>query len=574
MDTIMNGLTFLYKTCNRKKSLLSASSQDTTLKRCLSIFDLTLMGIGSTLGSGIYILTGDVAKNKTGPAIVLSFFIAGFASVLSGLCYAEFAARIPKAGSAYVYCYVTMGEFCAFVIGWNMLLEYIIGAAVVARGLVDYVDSLTGGWIKNETISITGEIKVPGISSYIDFVSFAIIILFTIFISCGMKNSARLNNFCVSINILTITCVILVGVFYAKGHNWKNFAPYGVPGIIAGASTCFFSFIGFDVIATVSEEARNPAKAIPISMIGTITICFLAYFGVSGVITLMVDYKDLNESAAVAIAFKQVGFKAMAYIIGTGATFGLLGTTLVSLMPVPRMLYSMSQDGLLFEFFSKVNVNTQVPVYSTIISGIFVAFIAAIIDLNELVEMLSIGTLLAYSIVVICVVLLRYEVPDKNCDVNVCTDDKQLVEEESFSRSTNRSKYSTDLGLKKKYISMGVNVTVILLLLELIGISVILSFFVKKITEKNIAVLIVLSILSVALLATTVILSRNKSCENTLSFRVPLVPWIPVLALFFNIYLMSMLSVLTWIRFVVWLAIGLVIYFSYGIRYSKVLLQE
>ncbi|XP_012558865.2 cationic amino acid transporter 2 isoform X1 [Hydra vulgaris] len=572
MDTIKGALTFLHKTCNRKKSLLSASSQDTTLKRCLSVFDLTLMGVGSTLGSGIYILTGDVARNKTGPAIVLSFFIAGFASILSGLCYAEFAARIPKAGSAYVYCYVTMGEFCAFVIGWNMLLEYIIGAAVVARGLVGYVDSLTGGLIKSGTISIIGEIKVPGISSYIDFISFEIIILFTIFISFGMKNSARLNNICVSINILTITCVILVGAFYSKGHNWKNFAPYGVPGIIAGASTCFFSFIGFDVIATVSEEARNPARAIPISMIGTITICFLAYFGVSGVVTLMVDYTKLDESAAVAVAFKQVGFKAMAYIIGAGATFGLLGTTLVSLMPVPRMLYSMSQDGLLFEFFSKVNVKTQVPVYSTVISGIFVAFIAAIIDLNELVEMLSIGTLLAYSIVVICVVLLRYEVPDKNDAVNAYTDDKQLIEEESFSRSFNRSKY--DLGVSKKNISMVVNITVILLLLELIGISVILSFFVKKITEKNIAVIVIFSLLSVALLVTTVILSRNKSCENTLSFRVPLVPWIPVLALFFNIYLMSMLSVLTWIRFVVWLAIGLVIYFTYGIRHSKVLLQQ
>ena len=271
---IKNALVHFYKTCNRKKTFKSACSQDTNLKRCLSIFDLTLMGIGSTLGSGIYILTGDVAKNKTGPAIVLSFFIAGFASVLSGLCYAEFAARIPKAGSAYVYCYVTMGEFCAFVIGWNMLLEYIIGAAVVARGLVEYVDSLAGGIIKNETMKITGEIKVPGISPYIDFISFAIIIIFTIFISCGMKNSARLNNFCVSINILTITGVILVGLFYAKGHNWSNFAPYGVPGIIAGASTCFFSFIGFDVIANVSEEAHNPAKAIPISMIGTISMIF------------------------------------------------------------------------------------------------------------------------------------------------------------------------------------------------------------------------------------------------------------------------------------------------------------
>ena len=271
---ITKPLLYIHHLCSRKKTYFSASNQDTTLKRCLSTLDLTLIGIGSTLGSGIYVLTGEVAKNKSGPAVVISFLIAAFASILSGLCYAEFAARIPKAGSAYVYCYVTMGEFWAFLIGWNLLLEYIIGASVVARGLIAYVDALAGGIIKNQTLTITGEVKIAGMSSYIDFLSFVIVMVFTVFISCGMKNSARLNNFCVVINIATIACVISVGVFYAKIENWNNFTPFGFDGIVAGASTCFFAFIGFDVIANVSEEAKNPARAIPISMISTISKLF------------------------------------------------------------------------------------------------------------------------------------------------------------------------------------------------------------------------------------------------------------------------------------------------------------
>ena len=256
--------------CSRQKPMNLAVGSETQLRRCLTTIDLTLIGTGSTLGAGIYVLTGDVARNKAGPAIVLSFFIAAFASVLSGLCYAEFGARVPKAGSAYVYCYLTMGEFCAFVVGWNILLEYIIGGAAVARALSGYVDALLGGAISNATTSLTGEIHVPGVSPYIDCLAFVMVILFAILLSLGVKNSARFNNICVVVNVFTILIVISVGFMHANTDNWSNFAPFGMKGVIKGASTCFFAFIGFDVIATASEEAKNPSKAIPISILGTI----------------------------------------------------------------------------------------------------------------------------------------------------------------------------------------------------------------------------------------------------------------------------------------------------------------
>lgn len=275
----------LYHSCTRKKNFQSIAGE-TTLVRCLSTLDLTLVGIGSTLGSGIYVLTGEVARNKTGPAIVISFLFAAIASVLSGLCYAEFAARIPKAGSAYVYSYLAIGELCAFIIAWNLLLEYIIGSAAIARAVSAYIDSLSHGFIQNKTIELIGELNQPGLSHYIDVLAFSLVLLFSIILSLGIKHSARLNNFCVTINLLTIVAVVIVGFMYVDVRNWDNFAPFGVKGIVAGSASCFFAFVGFDVIATTSEEAKNPAKSIPFSMIGTISKLFFFYSNLCSIVRI------------------------------------------------------------------------------------------------------------------------------------------------------------------------------------------------------------------------------------------------------------------------------------------------
>ena len=264
-------LTTVFHSFARKKHVdTTRMALNTQLRRCLTTSDLTLIGIGSTLGSGVYVLTGDIAKNTAGPGIVISFFIAGFASILAGICYAEFGARVPKAGSAYVYTYVTVGELCGFIVGWNLLLEYGIGSATVTKGLSSYFDAAVDHKISKYIIRKTGKVSLLGDETYLDFLAFGLSILVTFFISFGVKNTSRINNVCTFSNMLVIIMVIAMGAFYCDADNWNNFAPFGVNGIVSGASSCFFAFIGFDVIATSGEEARKPSKSIPIAIIGTI----------------------------------------------------------------------------------------------------------------------------------------------------------------------------------------------------------------------------------------------------------------------------------------------------------------
>ena len=260
MDSVLRGFT-------RKKFIDPRTLTSTQLSRCLSIFDLTVLGIGSTLGAGIYVLAGDVARHDAGPSIVISFAVAAFASILSGLCYGEFGARVPKAGSAYVYSYVTIGELCAFVIGWNLILEYVIGTSSVARAWSAYFDSLVDGRVKNFTISTIGEVHVKGLAEYLDVLSVLVTLGLTAVLLVGIKKTAWFNTVFTLINIFVIVFIVCVGAYYAEHKNWSDFAPYGASGILTGAATCFYAFVGFDIIATTSEEARNPSTGIPISIV-------------------------------------------------------------------------------------------------------------------------------------------------------------------------------------------------------------------------------------------------------------------------------------------------------------------
>lgn len=252
----------------RKKYLDVDLITQTVLSRCLTVKDLTGLGIGSTLGAGIYVVAGEVARSTAGPGVVISFLIAAIASVFSGLCYAEFGARVPKAGSAYVYSYVTVGELCSFVIGWNLILEYVIGASSVARAWSSYFDSMFNEEIRNYTLEHIGEINVPGLGKYPDFFSFFLVGVITIILAIGVKNSSRFNNVVTCINLFVIVFISLVGFYFAKKENWtKDFLPFGFSGVLSGAATCFYAFVGFDVIATTGEEAKNPSKTIPISIV-------------------------------------------------------------------------------------------------------------------------------------------------------------------------------------------------------------------------------------------------------------------------------------------------------------------
>ncbi|PSN43751.1 hypothetical protein C0J52_06402 [Blattella germanica] len=344
-----------------RKVFNEVSLAESQLARHLSVIDLTALSVGSTLGVGLYVLAGSVSKTT------------------AGLCYAEFGARVPRAGSAYVYSYVCVGEFIAFVIGWNLIMEYAIGAASVARGLSAYLDDLCNDEIKhsfNESMHMGDEVLGMQLAEYPDF------------LACGMT---------------------LVFVDIKKDRGEGGFLPFGVIGVIQGAATCFYGFVGFDCVATAGEETKNPQRTIPIAVVASLTIIFLAYFGIATVLNLMVPYYSLHETAPLPEAFKYVGWEVIGQIVSIGAIFGLLTSLFGALFPLPRIIYAMSSDGIIFRFLGKINSRFQTPIIGTFVSGILTAAMTLVFDLAQLIEMMSIGTLMAYSIVAACVLLLRYQ---------------------------------------------------------------------------------------------------------------------------------------------------------------------
>uniref|UniRef100_A0A8D8RTU7 Cationic amino acid transporter 4 n=1 Tax=Cacopsylla melanoneura TaxID=428564 RepID=A0A8D8RTU7_9HEMI len=390
----------------------SSDLMETPLKRCLNTFDITLLGIGHMVGAGIYVLTGTVARDLAGPGIILSFMLAGITSMLAAVCYAEFGARVPKAGSAYVYTYVSVGEFWAFVIGWNIILEHMIGAASVARAWSGYVDSLCGGAISNFTIAVVGELHEDLLGKYPDFLAFFVCLGYALLLGMGVKGSAFINSFLTLANLMVMGIVIVVGFYYGRIENWINeeggFLPYGISGVVAGAATCFYAYVGFDSIATSGEEAKDPAYSIPLATVVSMSVVALGYILVSAALTLMVPYWTINPNAALPEAFAMLDLHWLKYTVTFGALCGMTTTLFGSLFALPRCIYAMAEDGLIFKFLGKVNRTTQVPVINLAISGFFSALIALLFDLEKLVEFMSIGTLLAYTIVSASVIILRY----------------------------------------------------------------------------------------------------------------------------------------------------------------------
>ncbi|XP_065360956.1 cationic amino acid transporter 3 [Calliphora vicina] len=538
---------------------------ESKLARVLTLLDLTALGVGSTLGLGVYVLAGSVAYNIAGPAVTLSFLIAAVASAFAGICYAEFAARVPKAGSAYVYSYVTIGEFVAFTIGWNLVLEYVLGTASVARGLSGYFDSLID---KNMSKALTEAvpIKVDFLGEYPDFLAFGVVLLLTGLLAFGVKESSFLNNIFTTVNIITILIVIIAGSINANTENWSipqdkvpagfgtgGFMPFGFAGVMAGAAKCFYGFVGFDCIATTGEEAINPKRNIPLAIVISLIIIFLSYFGVSTVLTMMIPYFDQDHDAPFPAAFDAIDWITVKWIVTIGAIFALLTSLLGSMFPLPRVLYAMGNDGIMFKRLAKVNDYTQTPLIATIISGFFAAVMALIFDLDQLIEMMSIGTLLAYSIVAICVLVLRYQDEDMEKEVTVTmpTVIKQFFNGNSYRVPNVLSSAITKIGV----VLFGV-ISVLWCSLD--------KIFVFGSTDSIIA----LSVVGIVLIIIVVIIGYQPVSTLELTFKVPLVPVIPCLSVFANLYLMFQLDIQTWIRFLIWVAIGFLIYFVYGIRHS------
>ena len=517
-----------------KKSLemLLTEAKETgehSLKRTLGPFQLTALGVGAVIGAGIFVLAG-LGAHYAGPGLMLSFVLSGLGCAFAGLCYAEFAAMIPLAGSAYTYAYATLGEFFAWIIGWDLTLEYAMGASTVSSGWSNHFIELLNIfhlkmplWLAYDHWTALGTAEkivaremaktadpslVPGTQAFLDKVTailgthspellqrahdlvnapkifgveigfnlpaFIIALVITAILTIGIKESARFNTAIVVVKVSVVLFVIVLGMKYVNfanwGHDWHSFAPYGFGGIGAGAAYIFFAYIGFDAVSTTAQEAKNPQRDLPIGIIVSLLVCTVLYILVAGVLTGMVNWQEVNIEAPIAHAFMDRGLSTASHVITLGALAGLTSVMLVMLLGQTRVLYSMANDGLLpKKFFAAVHPKFRTPWKNTILVGLLAAIVGSVTPIDDIGKMVNIGTLLAFVIVCIAVMVLR-----------------------------------------------------------------------------------------------------NTNPGQPRPFRTPLVPFVPIMGIIFNGYMMYKLGWINWARLIIWLVIGLVVYFTYGRHHSRV----
>jgi basic amino acid/polyamine antiporter, APA family len=469
-------------------SIRDTDEPEHRLRRHLSGLDLTVFGVGVIIGTGIFVLTGVVAKTTAGPAVAISFVIAGVVCGLAAVCYAEFASTVPVAGSAYTFSYATLGELVAWIIGWDLVLELALGAATVSVGWSGYLNQLLGD------LGIPLPDSIAGDTATVNVPAIVIALVMTGVLILGIKLSSQVTSVIVAIKVAIVLLVIGVGIFYVQADNYTPFVPpaepteagsgltapliqtlfgfapstFGIGGIFAGAAIVFFAFIGFDIVATAAEETKNPKKDLPRGIIGSLAICTVLYVAVSLVVVGMQHYTELSTAAPLADAFRSVGLPFFSGVISVGALAGLTSVVMILMLGQSRVLFAMSRDRLLPRGLAAVHPRYGTPYKITLITGAVVALLAGFVPLDTLAELVNIGTLFAFVLVSLAVIILRRTRPD---------------------------------------------------------------------------------------------LPR--------SFRVPWVPFLPILSALACLYLMLNLPGETWVRFVVWMVLGVVFYFVYGRRHSR-----
>jgi APA family basic amino acid/polyamine antiporter len=406
-------------------SKILEEAESKTLTRSLNGFNLITFGIGAIIGAGIFVISGRAAAEHAGPAVVLSFIIAGLACAFAAFCYAELASVLPVSGSAYTYSYATMGEFPAWCMAWLLILEYGLTSSIVASGWSGYVVSLLkdfGLVIPPQFTAAYGEaIKGTDITGIFNVPAFLIVLLVSGLLVLGVKESARVNNIIVTIKLVVICTFIAIGAFYIDTANWQPFIPenegvgkFGFDGIIKASGMIFFAYIGFEMVSTAAQETINPQKNIPIGIIGSLIICTIIYILVAGVMTGIVDYRELSVPDPIALAVDKIGIKWLSYFIKMGAIAGLSTVMLIVLYGQTRIFYMVSKDGLIPEIFSKIHPKFKTPHINTVIVGIMAGLASGLTPLSKLGDLVSMGTLFAFTIVCFTVIYLRKTQPQLN----------------------------------------------------------------------------------------------------------------------------------------------------------------
>ena len=457
-----------------------------------------------------------------------------------------------------------------------MILEYVIGTASLGRASSEYIDSIAGGVIRKFFVNNIGEFNASGLGSYPDFLAFVLVLAVSMIVASGAKHSAVFNKCVTLVNMLVILFVLAVGLFHVNPNNWAGrdqFLPFGVSGVLAGAASCFYCFVGFDVIATASEETINPKRAIPLSIMLCLVISFLAYFGVATILTLMVSYDKLDKFAPLPEAFKAAGIPAAKYIIAIGGLCALAGSLMSGIFAVPRIMYSMASDGLLFKFFAKIYQRTNVPLISVAFAGVLSAVLALLLDLKQLVEMLSIGTLLAYTLVSISVLVLRFQpgVQDVEFDEDtpssvqsykvMCC--KKMLPESKGPDYKPLESVTDDKEQENKYkeeptttTSQIATAAISLLVVALAGFCALLIAGYGALGGHKAWAIFTACFLGILIIFGAVVMQLQPRNNAKFPFKVPCVPVLPIASVVVNLFLLLKLSVWTWVRFSVWMVLG------------------
>uniref|UniRef100_A0A0D9XJZ3 Cationic amino acid transporter C-terminal domain-containing protein n=1 Tax=Leersia perrieri TaxID=77586 RepID=A0A0D9XJZ3_9ORYZ len=530
--------------------------KDRHLAKALAVPDLIAIGVGSTIGAGIYVLVGTVAREHAGPALTLSFLIAGIAAALSALCYAELSCRFPSAGSAYHYSYICIGESVAWLIGWALILEYTIGGSSVARGISPNLALFFGGHEKLPFFLT--QIHVKWLDTPLDPCAAILVLIVTALLCLGIKESSFVEGIITIANVIVMLFVICVGGYLAFQNGWtgyhdkQGYFPNGVAGVFSGSATLFFAYIGFDAVASTAEEVKNPQRDLPWGMCLTLSLCCFLYMMVSVVIVGLVPYYALDPNTPISSAFAQYGMQWAVYVISTGAVLALIASLIGAILP-----------------------QTQVPTLSTILSGICAAILALFMDVSELAGMVSVGTLLAFTMVAISVLIIRYAPPNEIAmKVAHSGSAESLTSDSGYSEPDDEN--SRDLlgneiptaNEAKRIRRQKATACIILVFLAVVTIVSSVSFSFLPLYLRSISCAFGGLLLVSATIALWYI-GQDSSSRQTGGFMCPFVPILPVCCILINVYLLMNLGIHTWIRVSMWLAVGAIIYIFYGRKYSS-----